>query len=88
MMKVLFWGLLIYMAYRFIFELVIPVSKTASQLKQKITEMQEQQRSFQQQQQNNAFNGGKSEGFGSDQKPSSNSAPHKEDYIDFEEIGK
>ena len=48
MFKVLLWALAIYMLYRFIFGLVIPVSKTASQIKQKMSEMQQQQ-AFQQQ---------------------------------------
>jgi hypothetical protein len=48
MFKVLLWALAIYLLYRFIFGLVIPVSKTASQIKRKMSEMQQQQ-SFQQQ---------------------------------------
>ena len=43
MFKVLFWCLAIYFLYRFIFGLVIPVSRTANQLKKKMAEMQAQQ---------------------------------------------
>lgn len=50
MFKVLLWALAIYMLYRFIFGLVIPVSKTASQIKRKMSEMQQQQEPPQQKQ--------------------------------------
>lgn len=78
MFKVLLWALAIYMLYRFIFGLVIPVSKTASQIKQKMSEMQQNQ-AFQQQE------------YARQQEPpqqkqASPSAVKKDDYLDFEEI--
>ncbi|BDQ12921.1 DUF4834 family protein [Sediminibacterium sp. TEGAF015] len=86
MFKVLFWSLAIYFLYRFIFGLVIPVSRTANQLKKKMAEMQAQQ-AYQQQE---AY---QSQQSGNQQKPASNSgngafsnASSKGDYLDFEEV--
>lgn len=49
MFKLIIYGFLIYLLYKFIFELVIPVSKATSQVKDKIREMQEQQNAQQHQ---------------------------------------
>jgi hypothetical protein len=43
MIKLIFWCVLIYCLYRFVFELVIPVSRTVSKMKQTVQKMQEQQ---------------------------------------------
>jgi len=80
MFKVLFWCLMIYLAYRFIFELVIPVSRTASQLKRKMAEMQEQQM-FQQQHARQTTPQNQSE---ASSRPGKDT--RRDDYIDFEEI--
>ncbi len=48
MTKILLYGFLLYLAYNFIFKLVIPVSKATSQVKDKLREMQEQQAAQQQ----------------------------------------
>ncbi|MDD2793903.1 MAG: hypothetical protein PHD73_12035 [Sediminibacterium sp.] len=80
MFKVLFWCLMIYLAYRFIFELVIPVSRTASQLKRKMAEMQEQQM-FQQQHTRQTPPQDQSEVSSRSGKDA-----RRDDYIDFEEI--
>ncbi|MEO0066353.1 MAG: hypothetical protein RI983_1679 [Bacteroidota bacterium] len=78
MFKVLFWCLAIYFLYRFIFGLVIPVSRTASQLKKKMAEMQAEQ-AYQQQ-----------EAFQTTQNPSQQKqtpgTTSKGDYLDFEEV--
>lgn len=76
MFKIILWGLFIYMAYRFIFEFVVPVTKTASQLKRKMSEMQQNQ-AFQQNQ------------HAASPAPEAKSAPStskKDDYIEFEEV--
>lgn len=80
MFKVLLWGLAIYLLYRFIFGLVIPVTKTASQIKQKMTEMQHQQKqAFEQQE------------YARKQaqpqpKETNTTQAKKDDYLDFEEV--
>ncbi|WP_026764415.1 DUF4834 family protein [Sediminibacterium salmoneum] len=86
MFKVLFWCLAIYFLYRFIFGLVIPVSRTASQLKKKMAEMQAEQ-AYQQQE---AFQTRQNP---SQQKPTPGSGngaytgtASKGDYLDFEEV--
>ena len=76
MFKIILWGLFIYMAYRFIFEFVVPVTKTASQLKRKMSEMQQIQ-AFQQSQQ---------AASPAPEAKSAPSTPKKDDYIEFEEV--
>ena len=76
MFKIILWGLFIYMAYRFIFEFVVPVTKTASQLKRKMSEMQQNQ-TFQQNQQ---------AASPTPEAKAAPSAPKKDDYIEFEEV--
>jgi hypothetical protein len=65
------------MAYRFIFEFVVPVTKTASQLKRKMNEMQENQ-AFQQHQH--------AASPAPEAKSTRSSTPKRDDYIEFEEI--
>jgi membrane protein insertase Oxa1/YidC/SpoIIIJ len=78
MFKVLLWAFAIYLLYRFIFGLVIPVSKTASQIKQKMSEMQQQQ-AFQQQEYARQQEQPQ-------QKQATGAAIKKDDYLDFEEV--
>lgn len=77
LLKYILWGFVIYLLYKFIFELVIPVGKATSQVKEKMREMQEQQaqqqQQFQQQQQ-------------APQQQQKAEPPKGGDYIDFEEI--
>jgi uncharacterized protein YybS (DUF2232 family) len=49
LMKYILYAFLIYLAYKIIFDLVIPVSKATSQVKSKMREMQEAQQQAQQQ---------------------------------------
>ena len=75
MFKIIIYGFLIYLLYKFIFELVIPVSKATSQVKDKIKEMQEQQNA-QQQYRNQQTQAQQTEA----------PKPKRDDYIDFEEL--
>ena len=80
-MKLLFYGFLIYALYRFVFNVVVPVSKASSRIKSTLQEMQAQQAAAaaraQQEQAAQAQRQAKTE--------ASKPAP-KEDYIDFEEV--
>ena len=78
MTKVILYGFLLYLLYKFVFELVIPVSKATSQVKDKLKEMQEQQAAQQRayQQQNQTV---KTEPVKPAQEKSG-------DYIEFEEV--
>lgn len=79
MTKIIVYGILLYLLYKLVFELVIPVGKATSQVKDKLREMQmqqeAQQRQYQQQQQ---------------QAPQHPNAPKEAgktgDYIEFEEV--
>jgi membrane protein insertase Oxa1/YidC/SpoIIIJ len=77
-MKIILWGLLIYLLYNLIFKVVVPASKIASQMKDKVREMQQQQeearKKFEQQQQYQQ------------QAQKTTEVRKDEDYIDFEEI--
>ncbi len=76
MIKLIIWGIVIYLVYKFVFELVVPVSKATSQMKDTIQKMQQQQHSYEQQQQQPTA--------ATTTKPTTSSA--KDDYIDFEEV--
>jgi hypothetical protein len=76
LVKYIIWGFVIYLLYKFVFELVIPVSKATTQVKDKLREMQEQQAQQQYQQQQRVKP--------QQQQPSE---PVKGgDYIEFEEV--
>ncbi len=77
MIKLIIWGIVIYLVYKFVFELVVPVSKATSQMKDTLQQMQQQQHSYQQQQQQPPT-------AATTTKPTTSSA--KDDYIDFEEV--
>jgi len=78
LMKIILWGIVIYFIYRFVFNIVVPVSKATSQMKDKIREMQDAQ--VRQQQQNNGP-------VYTQQTQQQTSGTNKEgEYIDFEEV--
>ncbi len=75
MSKIILYGILFYLLYKFVFELLIPVGKATSQVKDKLKEMQEQQQAQQRQQQQAA--------------PTQQAQATKakdSDYIEFEEV--
>lgn len=75
MFKIILYSFLIYLLYKFIFELVIPITKATSQVKDKLREMQEQQQMQQRQQQQAA------------ETQQTQAATKKEgDYIEYEEV--
>jgi len=76
LMKLIFYGLLIYLLYKLIFDFVIPVSKATGQIKSKIKEAQDQQRRYYEQQQQAE----------AQQQTQQSTAPKDAEYIDFEEI--
>ena len=75
MLKDIFWCLIIYLLYRFIFELVVPIAKTVNKMKTSVSQMQEQQEQTAQ--------------TNSNTKPQSQkggTSNTNDEYIDFEEI--
>ena len=74
MIKLIVWGIVIYLIYKFVFELLVPVTKATSQMKDKIQEMQEQQQKMKQQQEQQ------------NSQKKDKSPVDKGDYIDYEEI--
>jgi hypothetical protein len=75
MIKLIFYGILIYILYKLIFGFIIPVSKATGQIRSKIKEAQEQQRRFEEQQQAQA-----------QQQYQKTDTPPDTEYIDFEEV--
>src|SRR5690606_35399314 len=80
MLRIILIALLIYLAYKFIFHLVIPVYKTTKQVKNGFREMQEQMNEEMNRQQNGQPNSQPSEPPGFSKKEPAG------DYFDFEEI--
>jgi hypothetical protein len=74
MIKLIFQLFIIYLLYKFVFEFIIPVYRTTSQVKKKMNEMQEKMQE-QQHNYNNHTN--------PDPQPKKN---HDADYIDYEEV--
>lgn len=75
MFKYLFWGIVLYLAIRFIFNFVIPVFRATRQMRKQVKDLQEKM-----EEQSNAQ-------ANFQQNQASTKAPvNKEDYIDFEEI--
>jgi Sec-independent protein translocase protein TatA len=77
MLRLLFIVLMIYLTYKVIFHLVIPIYKTTRQVKKGFREMQEQMRKQQQNQSSNQTPG---------QASTTSKKEPAGDYIDFEEI--
>ncbi|MBX2932553.1 MAG: DUF4834 family protein [Chitinophagaceae bacterium] len=79
--KVIFWGIIIYYLYKFVFGVVVPVSKAAGEMKSKISQMQQAQEQYIKQQQQ--FNQ-------QQQQQTTQTAKQKNDnegeYIEYEEI--
>ena len=85
MMKLLFYGFLIYLLYKVIFDVVVPVRKGVKTVRQNMEEMQRKMAEAQQQ-------NGNYSGFTTQNPPksapksSSESVKKDADYIDFEEL--
>ena len=78
MSKLILYGILLYLLYKFVFELVIPVSKATLQVKSKLKEMQEQQNAQQRQYQQQQAT--------PQPQPKEATKRTEGDYIDFEEV--
>ena len=97
MMKLIIYGLLIYLLYKVIFEVVVPVSNGVKTVKRNMEQMQRQQAEAFRQAQNGAGQGqngaGQAQGPNATQSASTANATKKEppveaEYIDFEEVKK
>ncbi len=78
MLKTLLIAFLVYILFKFIFELLIPAAKVAGQVKKQMSAMQEQMEGFKAQQQQNRAPSAK---------PNTEKKAHSAgDYIDFEEV--
>ncbi|HMZ46799.1 MAG TPA: hypothetical protein PKG56_08415 [Chitinophagaceae bacterium] len=80
LLKIILWGIVIYYLYKFVFGVVMPVSKATSDMKSKINEMQRAQEQFIKQQQQ------QQEQFQKQKVHEENIHLKKGDYIEFEEI--
>lgn len=74
--KIILWAFVLYYLYKFIFTLVVPVTKVAREMKSKVEQMQTMQQDQQHTQQNTVHH----------QQTKAKPAPDKADYIEFEEI--
>lgn len=85
MMKLLFYGFLVYLLYKIIFDVVLPVRKGVKAVRQNMEEMQRKMAEAQQQ---NGRNSGFSSQNPTNTPPKSSIKPGSTDvdYIDFEEL--
>lgn len=83
MMKIILWGLLVYFLYNFIFRFVIPATKVASQMKNQVRKMQEQQEATLREMKKNQA---EQQRFEKEQVTKHVSERKNDDYIDFEEV--
>lgn len=77
--KLLFELFLLYLAYKLIFEFIIPVYQTTKQMKQKMADLQQKMESHQRQ------NGATAPPAG-DNRATTQSKSVTDDYIDYEEV--
>jgi uncharacterized membrane protein (DUF106 family) len=78
MLKTLLIAFLVYILFKFIFELLIPAAKVAGQVKKQMSAMQEQMEGFKAQQQQNRGQ--------STQPKEEKKSEAAGEYIDFEEV--
>ena len=76
--KVIIWGIIIYYIYKFVFGFVVPVSKAAGDMKDKISQMQKAQEQYIKQQQYNQQK--------TTTQVTTSNEKNNGDYIEFEEI--
>lgn len=80
MFKYIIWAILIYCVVRFVFNFLIPVMRTAKQMKSQVKDFQDRMNSQQ-------FEGNVNEQAAAQQQPKRPAPkPKAEDYIDFEEV--
>ncbi|MCU0380445.1 MAG: hypothetical protein MUE58_04555 [Chitinophagaceae bacterium] len=79
-LRYIFYGFLVYLAYRLIFHFIIPVAKTTRQVRRQFDEVRNR---MQEQQMQDHFNPGTAS---RQQSAASQAEKGKGDYIDFEEI--
>ena len=87
MMKLIIYGLVIYLLYKVIFEVVVPVSNGVKTVKQNMEQMQRQQAEAFKQAQNNSAQAHAQNSAQATSTPK-NDAPVEAEYIDFEEVKK
>jgi hypothetical protein len=90
MMKLIIYGLVIYLLYKVIFEVVVPVSKGVKTVKRNMEQMQRQQaEAFRNAQEATGHANGPSAGQGnSTQNTPKKEVPVEAEYIEFEEVKK
>jgi hypothetical protein len=77
MLQYIFWGIVLYLAIRFIFNFVIPIFRATRQMRSQMKDFQAKMQEQQQQQ-------GSTSTFEKAERPKDK--VKREDYIDFEEI--
>ena len=83
-LRVLLYGVLIYFAYRLIFDFIIPVYRTTKKIRKGFREMSA--RMNQSDGQETMQDPGKQQPFQPKTPPSKSTSPKSDDYIDFEEV--
>ncbi len=84
MVQIIFWALLAYIAYRFLFGFVLPVSKATREVRRQFKAAQEEMENRARQQQ--GYSTGDAEEGESRRQPGPAQKEVRKEYIDFEEI--
>ncbi|MBO9571133.1 MAG: DUF4834 family protein [Chitinophagaceae bacterium] len=88
MFKLLIWAILIYCLVRFIFNFVIPVARTASQMKRQMRDFQDKMNGGNTYGNNNPYDntGNTDKSYSTASQTQSAKKPSADDYIEFEEV--
>jgi len=87
LLELIFAGFMIYLLYKLVFGLILPVSRAASQMKGKMADFQRaQQDAMQQQHYQQQQPPPQNQRPPVKQAPTATTKPSKDDYLDFEEV--
>ena len=86
MFKLIIFGILLYVLYKLVFEIVVPVSTVATQMKKQVEEMRKQQANAQQQAYTTNHTSAATAQTNAAHQQKTNTASNSDEYIDFEEV--
>ena len=84
--KIIFYGFLLYLLYRLVFNFIIPIYRTTRQVRSSFREMHERMNQHQQQSQHNGSNTHSDQNTSQSTNGKKPNTDNVGEYIDFEEI--
>lgn len=86
LLELLFAGFMLYLLYKLVFGLIVPVSKATSQMKSRMADFQRAQQDNMQYRQQSSAEPQQNQRAQVKPTPKANTKPSKDDYLDFEEV--